>query len=317
MSGELARRRVKVVSTCFQYSEVCEKLIDSIEFTHVRPNLQGFLSKDLAAICAGAQIAVIGDDQADEGFFTASSELKLLIRWGAGTDNVDFEAAAKANVQVLHTPGLFGEDVADMALSMAISLVRNIPPNSQKILEGEWPKETTLSFRSVAVGIMGSGAVGRELQRLIETFGPVPKVYDPFLSGTTEPTNLVMSLDQLVTGTNVLFVCAPLTEETLGVVNPNLVSKMTYPRFVVNVSRGELLEEAGILHLLLQDEIQGLGLDVFENEPPLNLDPALSRRNIVVSSHNGSNTHRSISLANAKVDELITMYVNRYGQVEI
>lgn len=304
-----------VVSTCFQFSRLPEDITEWLDFRFY-PSFpaQGFNSAKLAKATEGANVAIVGDDTADREFFAKSSSLELLVRWGSGTDNVDFSAAQEFGVNVVNTPGLFGEDVSDLAISMAISLVRNVPKASTAVFRGEWPKETTKSFREMKVSVVGYGAVGRELCRLLGIFGVPVRVYDPFARDFDSGIASAPSLAECLRGSNVLFLCSPLSPETKNAFGRELILSLERPRYLVNVARGELLNEEEIISSLLTGDIDGLGLDVFSDEPTtLDLE-ALSGLNVILSSHNASNTNHSIALANSRVNEILREYVEANSQ---
>lgn len=300
---------IKVVSTCFQYRLPPTSMSSWIGFRHAPSNRQAHTSEELVEACADGEVAIIGDDDADSSFFERCSNLRLLIRWGAGTNNVNFEAAKKTGVQVVNTPGLFGEDVADMAIGMAISIVREIPVNAELIRQGGWPKKTTHSFRDMTAGVVGLGAVGREIARILMGIGLPVRVYDPFCEDFPDGVEVTKSLTECAITSNILFLSAPLTEETRGFVDADLLRLLSAPRFVVNVSRGELLNEKAVMECLASGLLSGLAVDVFSQEPPALGDLPGRDLNFLASSHNASNTFRSIERANERVDQVLHAYI--------
>ena len=259
---------------------------------------------------ADSTIGVIGDDEADSNFFSRVPELKLLIRWGAGMDNVAIDEAIAHGVIVKNTPGLFGEDVADMAFGLAMNLVRQITDKHMKILQGGWPKSTTHSFRSLRSGILGVGAIGREIARLTASFGLETHGYDPGLSDYSQPgLEMVPRLPQLLRQSNILFITAPLTPDTEGLISANEIRRMLEPRFVVNVSRGEVLDQSSAFELVDSGELDGLGLDVYWEEPSNKDSFPRDVNKCVFSSHNASNTFHSIAKANQTADQLILEFL--------
>lgn len=304
---------LNVVSTLRQYSAVSDSIQHlGIAFRHLPSSGQGHNSSSMRDALRSSQIAVVGDDTVDESVFEACPELRLIIRWGAGTDNVDLVAAGKHGVQVQNTPGLFGEDVADLAIGLALSCVREIVKNDKEIREGRWPKDTVHSFRDMEAAILGAGAVGREIARILSAFGLVVRVFDPEIPvGEGQNWRAVESIQNCVADANLLFVCTPLNAETRGLVGADLLSAMGTPSYVVNVARGEVIDEKELFKMIDANQISGAGLDVFHHEP---LSPEVlpgASDLVVLSSHNASNTFSSIARANRAVDKLIEDFATR------
>ena len=303
--------QTKAVSTCFQFGAIRDPDLEAkIDFSHFPPSNQRHSSVELRRVAYGAEILIIGDDELDVDFFADATDLQLLIRWGAGTDNVDFEAAGIAGVRVLNTPGLFGEDVADLAVAHALALVRNLRLNHSAILSEKWDKLTTRSFRELQFGIVGFGAAGREIAKILNGFGLTPKCYDPLVDKSSGSNVLfVSSLSNLLSQSNVLFLNAPLNRETHKMIGPSEVMQMPSPRYVVNTARGELIDEKGLIQLVLEGTLDGLGLDVFEVEPPVRFGKFGSQANFSLTCHNASNTRMSIERANSRVEQIIRDFV--------
>lgn len=302
---------VKVVSTLRQYSTITERMKESgIDFSHHPAISQGHSQSAMVALASDAEVLIVGDDLVDEEVLRKAKKLKLLIRWGAGLDNVDIDAADKLGIVIKNTPGLFGEDVADMALSLAMNCVRQVSLFDRKIRSGDWPKETSFSFRSLTPSILGLGAVGKELARVLQIFGNSVRGYDPLVSaGQYELFEAFGGVGECVAGSNILFVCLPLTDLTRGSVNAELLDLLASPGFVINVGRGEVINQTDLLERVSDGRLAGAGLDVFEAEPLPHETLAALPDQLVLSSHNASNTHASISRANSAVDEIISAYL--------
>lgn len=306
---------VKVVSTLRQYSTIPERMMESgIEFSHHPAVSQGHGTSAMVELASDAEVLIVGDDSVTEEVLRNAANLKLLIRWGAGIDNVDLHAADKYGIVVKNTPGLFGEDVADMALSLAVNCVRQVSLFDRKIRSGDWPKESSFSFRSLTPAILGLGAVGNELARILRVFGHSVRGYDPLVSpGQYELFEAFGGARECVSGSNILFVCLPLTDLTRGSVNAELLDLLASPGYVINVGRGETINQTDLLERVSDGRLAGAGLDVFEAEPLPHQTLVALPDQLVLSSHNASNTHTSISKANVAVDEILTSYLETRG----
>lgn len=280
------------------------------EFEYHPPLNQSHDSEKMRELLSRAQVAIIGDDPVSEVELQDASSLSLIVRWGAGLDNVDIPECSRRGIKVVNTPGLFGHDVADMAIGMALGLVRRVVDYDRLIRLGEWPKGTTHSFRSLSACVLGVGAVGREICRALLAFGLDVTGYDlnPSVVGDL-PIKMASSAHDASRGKNLCFVTLPLTDQTRELVGKEFLENMGSPSYLINVSRGEIVDEEALLSLLDAGSISGAALDVFQSEP---LDQSQGHHqlaNIVLSAHNASNTFSSIRAANNRAEELIADYL--------
>ena len=305
-----------ITSTAFQYSVVSSDLVKAgVEFRYSPPKGQGYDSKELSEVMRYSDVGIVGDDACDFAFFSACQSLSLLVRWGSGTDNVDYEAAAQFGVKVVNTPGLFGEDVADLAIGLAINAVRGLNFFDRSILQGSWIRTTKYSLRSIKYLILGCGVVGREIAQHLSTWGTEVTIFDPILTPgqVVHGAEVVGNLDDALSQANLVFVALPLTKNTAGLLGRSRIERLREPRFLVNVSRGEVLKQDEVFEALDNGLLEGIGMDVFEREP-IQVDRLPSRvSNAVFTSHNASNTFMSISRANARVDEILNDFFLQRG----
>jgi len=303
--------KLRVLSTCFQFSEINSPILSSmVEFQHRPAKTQKHDPLSMSKLLSQADIAIVGDDPVGPTELGASESLKLIIRWGAGTDNVDLVACKELGIKVENTPGLFGRDVADLALAMALDLVRGVSRNDRSIRRGQWPKDTSHSFRSLSACILGLGAVGQELARILLSLGLEVRGFDlnPD-AGKSLGITLATSHLEAVTAANLCFLALPLTPETRELVDRNFLARLARPSYLINVSRGELVKESEMLSLLSDGTLTGAALDVFESEPLSTDAPHSSVENLLMSAHNASNTFSSIGAANKRTEQIIGKYL--------
>ena len=261
-----------------------------------------------------ADVLVAGDDEIDEKFLSQATRLKLLVRWGAGIDNVDLEYAASIGLRVVNTPGLFGSDVADLAVALALGIVRQLSMSHLEVVRGGWRKETTFSVSQLNFGLLGYGAVGKEIARKLTPFARTISVFDPFTEQDRgNGLTFVESFEELLEASNLLILASPLTPETNRLLGKEEVLRLQEPRFVVNISRGEIVIQDDLFDLLKTSELSGLALDVFEKEPPALREITDLHLNAFFSCHNASNTFASIQKANIQVENLIWETVQGWG----
>lgn len=300
-----------VISTCFQFDGFQSvALTGSTRFEHHPSSQQKHSAIKMRELLSRADIAVVGDDPVGAKELEEARNLSLIVRWGAGTDNVDFEECARRGIKVVNTPGLFGEDVADMAIGLAIGLVRGVVSNDRDIRSGEWPKTTAPSFRSLSACVLGLGTVGREVCRILLAFGLDVKGFDVNSGAARDlPIGRSHSIYDAARGANLCFVTLPLTSETHNSVGQDLLMTLEPPSFLVNVSRGEIVNETDLLAMLQDGTLSGAALDVFRSEPVSSSQPHRSIETLVMTSHNSSNTYSSIQAANNRTEEHIASHL--------
>jgi D-3-phosphoglycerate dehydrogenase len=246
---------------------------------------------------------IIGDDPATAEVFNAgkNGRLRAAIKWGAGTDNVDFTGAAAAGFDVANTPGTFGEEVSDVALAYIIGLSRNLFIIDREVRSGAWPKPAGRSLQNKVVGIVGYGHIGQALARKVGAIGMKPIIYDPIKQAAKNDGVPIASWpDRLAELEFIVLACA-LTPKNRHLINTDTISKTKKGLILVNIARGGLIDQVALRNALDSGQVSAAALEVLDEEPPQYNEPLLSYANCVFGSHNSSNTveavHRTSLLA--------------------
>jgi D-3-phosphoglycerate dehydrogenase len=235
---------------------------------------------------------IAGLDQIDRQALAAADNLKIIARYGVGIDKVNLAAAKEKGIIVSNTPGANSASVAELALTMILMLARQIPTAVQAIKNGGWPRLPGLSLEEKTIGIIGLGAIGKHLARRLAAFGCELMAYDPFadeLFAQNHDVTLV-PIDQLISNADFISLHVPVLPETLGMVNDEFIQSMKKDSFLINTSRGELVDENALLKGLKSGHIRGAGLDTFTQEPPDVRNPLLSMPQVICTPHLGAQT---------------------------
>jgi D-3-phosphoglycerate dehydrogenase / 2-oxoglutarate reductase len=300
-----------VLVTCRQMQVELPRHRDRIEklgYDVVAPDLAGrqqFNAAELLEYSDRLVGIIAGDDELDRTFFDGAAKLKTVIRWGIGMDSVDHEAARDHGVTVRNTPGVFGQEVADSAFGYILNLVRGYIEVDAAVRRGEWPKIEGVTLAGAQLGIVGFGAIGREIAKRAKGFDMDVAAYDPFAdAGQTDVP--IVELDKLLATSRFIVLACPLTPQTLHLINAQRLALVRPDAYLVNVARGPVVVEKDLVAALKSGRLAGAALDVFEVEP-LPLDSELrTSPNVVLGAHNGSNTREGVVRAsNAAVDFLI------------
>ncbi|NWK99147.1 hydroxyacid dehydrogenase [Sphingobium lactosutens] len=196
--------------------------------------------------------------------------LGLIACLGAGYDGIDVERARKRGIQVTTGRGVNDEDVADMAIGLLLAAVRQIPRGDRLIRVGAWKKQPELAMsRSVSLmrcGIVGLGAIGSAIGRRLTGFGSPIAWWGP-RSKPGAPWPKADSLLALARDSDILIVAAPASDQTNGLISADVLEALGSDGYLVNISRGSLIEEEALIAALQTGGIAGAGLDVFVDEP--------------------------------------------------
>jgi D-3-phosphoglycerate dehydrogenase len=250
---------------------------------------------------------IIGDDPATAEVFAAgrAGKLKAAVKWGVGTDNVDFVGASNQGYDVKNTPGMFGEEVSDVALGYLISLARELHVIDRGVRSGGWPKPSGLSLSGKTVALAGFGNIGRSTARKLLAFGMRVIAYDPFFKHDSAlPVESAIWPERLGEADFVILTCA-LTSSSRHMVNNDTLGLMKSGVRIVNVGRGPLIHESSLVAALNSGHVHSAGLDVFEEEPLPQASSLRLHERCLFGSHNCSNTIEAVHRTSLKAIELL------------
>jgi D-3-phosphoglycerate dehydrogenase len=229
-----------------------------------------------------------GDDAITRQVLQAAlPRLKVIAKWGTGTDSIDRAAASELGVPVLNSPGVFADAVAEVAIGLILLLTRHLGAIDRAIRTGGWPKPQGMELRGATLGMIGLGAIGGRIAELGRAFGMQVIHHDPFVPGSLEPLALAEASDI------VCLACA-LTPLNHHIVNEQFLAGMKDSAILINVARGPLVNEDALIAALSSGKLRGAGLDVFETEPLPLLSPLRHMDNVALCSHNANNGYRAV-----------------------
>ncbi|MBI5189345.1 MAG: phosphoglycerate dehydrogenase [Nitrospirae bacterium] len=223
----------------------------------------------------------------------AAKNLKVVGRAGSGLDNVDKAAASKKGIVVMNTPGGNTVTTAEHALSMMMSLARNIPQATASLKAGKWEKKKFegVELYQKTLGIIGMGAIGSQLAKRAQGLGMNVLGFDPFLSKEKAATLgvTIATLDKIYKNSDFISIHSPLTDETRNLISSKTIKKMKDGVRIINCARGGIVNEADLLAALKSGKVAGAALDVFAKEPPEG-NPLLEMDNFICTPHLGAST---------------------------
>jgi D-3-phosphoglycerate dehydrogenase len=269
----------------------------------------------LAAGIAGAWGVVAGSELYGAELFARTPSLRAIVRFGAGYDMIDLEAATRSGVAVCVTPGANAEAVADMALALMLACLRGVPALDAAVRGGGWrPTEPTRDLTGSTVAIVGLGAIGRAVARRLRGFGCVILAVDPQPDRQTcaDLRIELVDLDTAIRRADVVTLHAPSIDATRRLLGERELALMQAHAIVVNTARGTLIDEAALVAALRDGRIGGAGLDVFEHEPLSIGHALLGLPNVVVTAHASAFTRLGVErTTDAVIDSLRTLLAGR------
>ncbi|MFZ9210454.1 MAG: NAD(P)-dependent oxidoreductase, partial [Ilumatobacteraceae bacterium] len=226
--------------------------------------------------------------------------LKVIARVGTGLDNVDLAAAKKLGIKVLNTPDAPTSAVAELTLGHILGLLRNIARTDRQIRDNKWQGQMGSLLETKTVGVIGFGRIGRKVSRLVSAFGAKVIVHDPFIRAEDFEN---CSLKELCTQSDVLTLHVPYSDKTHHIISSELIQAMKPGSFVVNVSRGGLVDEVSLLSALESGHLAGAALDCFEQEPYFG--PLSKLENVQMTAHMGTYARETRDLMEREASQLM------------
>ena len=221
--------------------------------------------------------------------------LKVVGRAGIGVDNIDLEAATSAGIAVVNAPTGNTVAAADHTMALMLALSRNAPSAHQSLKSGEWKRSAFMGVevRNKTLGICGLGRVGSEVARRAQSFDMKLVGYDPFVSPDYAKRMGIdlLSLEELLAQADFITLHTPLTDGTRNMIGAEQVALLKFGARLINVARGELVNEQAILNGLESGQLGGVALDVFAQEPPQNTE-LVGHHTVVETPHQGASTMR-------------------------
>ncbi len=269
---------------------------------HNQPDLS---ADSLPGAIADHDILVVRSTQVTSQTIDAATDLKLIIRAGAGTNTIDKAYAAEKGIAVCNTPGKNALAVAELAMGLMLSLDRHIPAATADLKSGVWNKKAYSVADGIygkSLGVIGFGAIGQAFAERARAFGMDVHIYDRSdkLNGSELQKQMGFKIHadmlSLVAAVDVISLHVPLNDVTRGMINADIIAAMRQHAMLINTSRGEVVDEAALLQGITEKGIRA-GLDVFCHEPGSSsdtFDSALAKHpNVIGTHHIGASTQQA------------------------
>lgn len=241
--------------------------------------------EDQKEMIKDAYAIIAGTEKYDADMLSGAENLKVIIRFGVGTDNFDLAAMREKGIAV----GVIANynSVAEFALTLMLGMIKNLPKFDATVREGKWTRYPMGELSGKTVGLVGFGRIGRRLGELLKGFGVNLLVHDPYMPGEAIAAfgAAPVSLEELLQQSDIVSLHLPATPQTRHLINAETLAHMKNGAYLVNTARGALIDEAALYDALVSGKLSGAALDVFETEPVTKGNPLFDLPNIVLAPH--------------------------------
>lgn len=304
--------KVVITDYVFKTIEYEQRIISAAGGKLVAQNCK--TDAEVIALAKDADIILVQYYEITARIIEALENCKLILRYGIGVNNVDIEAASKKGILVANVPDYAIEEVSDHTFMLILSLIRKMPVVTQAIKDGIWDVNIACPVQRVkgqTLGLVGYGRIPRLLNKKIKGFGFRVLAYDPYVSvdDVCEDCVTLVDFETLLEESDIISLHAPLSKSTKHLFHKETFSRMKETAYLVNTSRGGLIEEQDLIEAIENGVIAGAALDVVEDEP-LSPDSRLRQCDrIIVTPHMAWYSEKAQEMLQITTAEYAAMYM--------
>ena len=272
--------------------------------------------EEFLGLAASADVILNSDFRITADLMSALKKCRLISRYGSGLDNIDVEAATRLGIAVANVREFCTDAVADRTFSLLLACSCSLALLNRYPREGEWGLKDlpfAIELKGKTLGLVGFGKIGRAVADRARGFGLAVIAYDPYVGDECMQAHGARraDLEGLLAHSDFVSLHAPLTEETLHLLDEGRIGLMKPSCILINTARGRLVDEGALLCALRAKRLYGAGLDVFEKEPPDPGNPLFALDNVTVTPHCGAHTKEATERVRRQaVDTVIAFFRN-------
>ena len=264
----------------------------------------------------GVDAIILGSDTVSKKVLEKADQLKIISRYGVGIDNIDLMEAKKRNIEVTVTKNCNTEAVADYAFGLMLATIRHISNVDANLKQGEWKKETGLDLCHKTIGVIGLGAIGRQVIKRLKGFDCHFLGYDKYLDEAYCKENNIEVLEprEIFKKADIITLHAPGNPDGTPLIGKEEIGLMNKNTVIINTARASLVDEEALLEALENNEIYGYGTDVFDGEPHIN-EKFQALDNVVLSPHTAAVSVEAINkMTSCAVDHILEFFGIEKGE---
>ncbi len=305
----------KILITPKSYFKIRDKMQHLLKDYEVKYNDTGvtFTEEEMKELVRDIDGIIVGIDPLSKEVLKNAEKLKAISKYGVGIDNIAVDVAKKKNIKLSKTPGTNNISVAELAIALMFDLARNITITVQKVKNQQWARIKGIELTGKTLGLIGCGNIGKEVAKRACGLNMSIEVYDPYLTDFNfiKDNDIAMvEFATLLSKSDFISLHLPYNEETENIISKQELKVMKRSAFLINTSRGGLIDENALLQALKNKMIAGAACDVFSQEPP-GKHPLLQCDNFLLTPHIGANTREAVlRMATDATRNLIKMLEN-------
>ena len=239
-----------------------------------------------------------------------ATNMKLIVRAGAGVDNIDVKAATAKKIPVMNTASANSLAAAEQTIALMFSMLRMIPQSAFSLREGKWDRDSFKGYEATGktLGVVGLGNIGRIVAEKALGLGMKVVGYDPVVK-SLPGVQIVPTVGELLPLAHIVTLHVPKVAETANLINSDSIGKMKDKSFLLNCSRGGIVDEKAVIAAIDSGKLAGAAFDVFEKEPPTFPNPLFTHPKIVCAPHLGASTFEAQErVADTAVTQMIGFF---------
>lgn len=289
----------KVLITSRSFGKISDEPLNILKQAGFEVTMKGkdFDQAEFEAIVPEFDALIIGAHEFPQEVMTRCSRLKIICKHGAGLDNIHLDKAKELGITVCNVPGTNSNAVADLTFGLMLAVARNIVSTNRWVHEEKWQTAIGVDVCGKTLGLMGFGAIAKNVARRANGFGMKVLAYDPYVKELPEEFRGYVSLrgqEEVLTGCDFLSLHLPLTDETRNMIGAPELARMKQGSYVINCARGGIVSEKDLYEALVSGHIAGAAMDVSEVEPMDTKNPLLTLDNVIVTPHIGMYSKEAI-----------------------
>ncbi|MBZ4645391.1 MAG: hypothetical protein PWR27_1481 [Petroclostridium sp.] len=289
----------KVLITSRSFGQISDEPINILKDAGFEITFAGkdFNQEEFARIIPDYDALIIGAHKFYPEDMERCTKLKIICKHGAGLDNIDLEKAKELGITVTNVPGTNSNAVADLAFGMMLACARRIVLTNNRVHNGEWKPAIGTDVYNKTLGLIGFGAIAKNVARRAKGFSMKVLAYDPFVTEVPEEFDHVRLCDikEVIENCDFLSLHLPLNDQTLNLISKKEIASMKEGAYIINTARGGIVNEQDLYDAVVSGHIAGAALDVTVDEPIKEDNPLLTLPNVIITSHIGMYTKEAIS----------------------
>jgi len=250
-----------------------------------------YTKEEFYQITEDATGVIVGVETVDKAYIDSHPKLKAVVKFGVGTDNIDIDYCNEKGIAVGRTVGSNARSVAETAISFVIADSKNLYESISNTREHGWAKMTGYEVQGKTIGIIGFGAVGKEVAKIAWALGMKVLAFDT--CGIDSDLVKKIKVEDILKRSDFISIHVPLTEETRNMISMEELKMMKSSAVLINTARGGIVNEADLYEALKNKEIRAAYFDVFSTEPPAKDEPLMTLPNFYLTPHIASRSEEA------------------------